>query len=57
MDHLRHQKYKNKQFKNNTLLLEKCFKPINKSINDVDIFKKKELKMLKKTLSMIGTIG
>ena len=31
MDHLRHQKYKNKKLKNNTLELEKHFKPINLS--------------------------
>ena len=36
MDHLRHQKYKNKQIENN-------FKPINISINDIDKFEKKEL--------------
>ena len=34
MDHLRHQKYKNKQLENN-------FKPINISINDIDKFEKK----------------
>ena len=34
MEHLRHQKYKNKQFENN-------FKPINISINDIDKFEKK----------------
>ena len=28
MDHLRHQKYKNKQLKNSTLELENNFKPI-----------------------------
>ena len=29
MDHLRHQKYKNKELRNNTLELENNFKPIN----------------------------
>ena len=36
MDHLRHQKYKDKRW-------EKDFKPINISINDIDKFEKKEL--------------
>ena len=36
MDHLRHQKYKNKRLGNN-------FKPINISINNMDKFEKKEL--------------
>ena len=36
MDHLRHQKYKNKRLENN-------FKPINIFINDMDEFFKKEL--------------
>ena len=36
MDHLRHQKYQNKQLKNSTLELENNFKPINISINDMD---------------------
>ena len=44
MDHLRHQKYKNKQLKNSTLVLESNFKPINKSINDMDKFEKKKKK-------------
>ena len=43
MDHLRHQKYKNKQLKNSTLELENNFKPINICINDMDKFEKKEL--------------
>ena len=34
MDHLRHQKYKNKQLKNSTLEFENNFKPIIISIND-----------------------
>ena len=34
MDHLRHQKYKNKQLKNSTLEFENSFKPIIISIND-----------------------
>ena len=42
MDHLRHQKYKNKQLENN-------FKPINISINDIDKFEKKRTK--KKTFT------
>ena len=54
MDHLRHQKYKNKWLENN-------FKPINISINDMDKFEKKELTkkrtFTKKTLGIIGTIG
>ena len=41
MDHLRHQKYKNKQLKNNTLELEKNFKPINISLYYMDNFAKK----------------
>ena len=36
MDHLRHQKYKNKQLGNNS-------KPINISINKMDKFEKNEL--------------
>ena len=59
MDHLRHQKYKNKQLENSTLELENNFKPINISINDMDkYFKKrtnKEENIYKN--SMIGTIG
>ena len=43
MNHLRHQKYENKQLKNNTLELEDNFKPINISINNMDKFEKKEL--------------
>ena len=38
MDHSRHQNYKSKQLKNNTLELEKNFKPINISINYMDKF-------------------
>ena len=41
MDHLRHQKSKNKPLKNSTLELENNFKPINISINDMDKFEKK----------------
>ena len=41
MNHLRHQKYKNKQLKNSTLELENYFEPINKSINDMDKSEKK----------------
>ena len=41
MDHLRHQKYKNKQLENSTLELENNFRPINISINDMDKFEKK----------------
>ena len=41
MDHLKHQKYKNKQLKNSTLELENNFKTINMSINDMDKFEKK----------------
>ena len=43
MDHLRHQKYKNKKIQDSTLKLENNFKLINKSINDMDKFEKKEL--------------
>ena len=44
MDHLRHQKYKNKQLKNSSLELENNFKPINISTNNMDKFEKiKEL--------------
>ena len=52
MNHLRHQKYKKKQQLNNTralnvksspLELEKDFKPINVSINDMEKFEKEEL--------------
>ena len=51
-DHLRHQKYKNEQLKNNTLELENNFKPINISINDMDKLKrsKKDKKINKKHL-------
>ena len=50
MNHLRHQKYKNKQLNNtrvlkvkkSTLELENDFKPINKSINDIGKFEKKK---------------
>ena len=42
MDHLRHQKYKNKQLKYSTLELENNFKTINISINDIDKFEKKK---------------
>ena len=35
MDHLRHQKHKNKRLENN-------FKPINISINNMDKFEKKK---------------
>ena len=48
MDHLGQQKYKDKQFKNNTYELENCFKPINISINDMDKLEEKEL-LKKKT--------
>ena len=56
MDHLRHQKHKNKR-------LENSFKPISLSANDMDKFEeKKELTKkrtfkMKKTLIMIGMIG
>ena len=51
MNHLRHQKYKNKQSNNTRVLkvrnspleLEKDFEPINISANDMDKFKKKKL--------------
>ena len=44
MDHLRHQKYKNKQLKNSSLELENNFKPINISTNNMGKFEKiKEL--------------
>ena len=44
MDHLRHQKYKDKQLKNSSLELENNFKPINISTNNMDKFEKiKEL--------------
>ena len=38
MDHVRHQKYKNKQLKNSTLELDNEFKLIKISINDMDKF-------------------
>ena len=49
MDHLRHQKYKNKSLKDKWVLkvkniileLENYFKPINILINDMDKFEKK----------------
>ena len=43
MDHLRHQKCKNKQLKNSTLELDNNFKPSNISMNDMEKFEKKEL--------------
>ena len=63
MNHLRHQKYKNKQLNNtrvlkvkkSTLELENDFKPINKSINDIGKFEKKnnEENIYRKTLGML----
>ena len=51
MDHLRHQKYKNKRFKKN-------FKINNISINDMDKFEKKELtKNRTFTFGMTAMIG
>ena len=41
MNHLRHQKHKNKQLKNSNLELKNNVKPINIFINDIDKFKKK----------------
>ena len=41
MDHLRHQKYKNKQLENRTLELENNFNPINVSIIDLNKCEKK----------------
>ena len=41
MDHLKHEKYKNKQLKNSILELENNFKSINISINDRHKFLKK----------------
>ena len=38
MDHVKHQKYKNKQLKNSNLELDNEFKLINISINDMDKF-------------------
>ena len=66
MNHLRHQKYKKEQLnntqvlkvKNNSLELEKDFKPINISINDMGKFKKKNQQRreyLRKTCGMLGT--
>ena len=54
MNHLRHQKYKNKQLnnilrnrvlkaKNSSLKLGKDFEPINISVNDMSKFEEKEL--------------
>ena len=43
MNHLRHQKYKNKQLNKSPLELENNFKPIKISINDMDKFTKKRL--------------
>ena len=40
MDHLRRQKYKNKQLKNSILELSN-FKPISISVNNMEKFKKK----------------
>ena len=60
MDNLRHQKYKSKQLKNNTLDIENNFNPINISIKDMDKFEKKNQQRreyLQKILGMIGTIG
>ena len=42
MNHLRHHKCQNKQLQSSTLELQNNFKPINISINDMDIFEKKE---------------
>ena len=40
MDHLGHQKYKNKQLKHKILELENIFKPVNISIDGMDELKK-----------------
>ena len=40
MDHLGHQKYKNKQLKNKILELENIFKPVSISIDGMDELKK-----------------
>ena len=42
MDHLRHEKHKNKQKKKSTLELENNFKPSNIFINDMDKLKKRK---------------
>ena len=44
MDHLKHQKCKNKQLMNSTLELENNFDPINIYVNGMNKFGKKELK-------------
>ena len=41
MDHLKHQKHKNKELKNRALELENNCKPINISITYIDKFEKK----------------
>ena len=65
MNHLRHQKYKNKQSNNTRVLkvrnspleLEKDFEPINISINDMDKFKKKKTNKEKNIYIKHGVFG
>ena len=49
MNHLKHQKCKNKELMNSTLELENNFDPINISVNGMDKFGKKELKRRERT--------
>ena len=59
MDHLRHEKHKNKQKKKSTLELENNFKPSNIFINDMDKLKKRKWQRrgyLRKIVGVIGTI-
>ena len=61
MGNLRHQKYKNKQWKNSAVELENNFKTINIYINYIYKFKKKKKKKkrehLQKAFGMVDTIG
>ena len=48
MDHLMHQKYKNKQIKNNTLELGNSFKSIQHVVSAVsDLFQQQHSKVIK----------
>ena len=57
MNHLRHQKYNNKQLKNSALELENNFKSINISINAMDKIKEKRFHKEENSYNNTCTIG
>ena len=57
MNHLRHQKYNNKQLKNSALELENTFKSINISINAMDKIKEKRFHKEENSYNNTCTIG